>query len=209
LNNQPQANAQELERIALVVQFDEETAFAGCLDISGQELTGQDVLQLAGLDLDLYYNASQEAAVCRINELGCESDQCFCQFPDYWSYWHLEGNEWVYSGRGASIYLTQPGSVEGWRWGSGAPPLPITFEQICSPSAQGRSLAPIGGGGQADDGIRLLPLKPDAVLPDSDQNTAIQRPPDILPVTYGYLVFGAALVSMGVGWILLMKKRRG
>lgn len=208
LNTQPQANAQESEQVALVVQYDEETAFAGCLDISGQELTGQDVLQLAGLDLDLYYDASQEVAVCQINELGCESDQCFCQFPDYWSYWHLEGNEWVYSGRGASITVVQPGTVEGWRWGSGAPPLQITFEQICSPGAQQISSAPIGGGGQAEAGIKLLPMQLEADLPDSNQNTPIQRPPDILPVTFGYLVFGAALVSMGVGWILLLKKRR-
>jgi len=209
LSDQPRAIAQESGRVGLVVQFDEETVLAGCLDIGGQDLSGQDILQLSGLDLDLYYDASQEVAVCRVNELGCESDQCFCQFPDYWSYWHTEGNEWVYSGRGASTHMSQSGTVEGWRWGSGVPPLQISFEQICSSSVQGDHAAPIGGGGREEPGIQLLPLKPGANLPDSGLDSQISSAPAQSPDSLGYLVFGAALVSMGVGFLLILKKRRG
>lgn len=48
---------------------------------------------------------------------------------DYWSYWHVEDpsttsdeipNDWVFSQLGAASYEPKPGSIEGWRFGSGA-----------------------------------------------------------------------------------------
>ena len=202
------AIAQESGQVGLVIQFDDETVFAGCMDISGQALSGQDLLQLSGLELDLYYDASHEVAVCRVNELGCASNQCFCQFPDYWSYWHLEEREWVYSGRGASVTVAQPGTVEGWRWGNGVPPMELTFEQICSPSGEGELFAPIGGGGKEGVVIKPFPASSKAASSDFAPDSRIPALPSILSVSAGYLVFSAALVSMVAGLILILKNRR-
>lgn len=192
--NLPAALAQEAERVALVVQFDDESILTNCIETNGQALNGQEVLQLSGLDLDLYYDANQEVAVCKVNGQGCEANACFCQFPDYWSYWHMQDDEWVYSGRGSSIYIVQPGAVEGWRWGDGAPPPKISYEQICSPGA----VAASQGNGFSTQVAEAAGLVPQV-------ESALSRQPMLADGVIGYLVFGLALVGMGFGLIFILK----
>lgn len=195
----PVVLAQEAERVGLVVQFDDETILASCVDTHGQALTGQDILQLSGLELDLYYDANQEIAVCKVNQRGCDASQCFCQFPNYWSYWHLEADQWIYSGRGSSTYLVQPGSVEGWRWGDGAPPPQFSYEQICPPQDQGVAAASSQNNAiaQIGEGTNFSPTAEDA-------SASIPQPETSL-ASLGYLVFGIALVAMGSGLVYILK----
>lgn len=195
----PVVLAQESERVGLVVQFDDETIRTSCVDTQGQALTGQDILQLSGLELDLYYDSNQEIAVCKVDQHGCDANQCFCQFPNYWSYWHLEADQWVYSGRGSSTYLVRPGTVEGWRWGDGAPPPQISYEQICPPLAQGVAAAPSqdNASAQTGEGTNSSPTAEDASASFTQPETSL--------ASLGYLVFGLALVAMGSGLVFILK----
>ena len=101
---------------------------------------------LGSLDPDLNYEPymGMGAAICRIDNVGCSfpQDVCFCQCADlsddspcvYWSYWHLNDGQWVYSQVGAGAYKVQAGSVEGWLWGRGNPPQVISLAAICAPA---------------------------------------------------------------------------
>lgn len=66
------------------------------------------------------------AFVCRINgKPTVATDPCVNTPPvsAYWSYWHAApGGTWTYSTTGASGYNPAPGTVEGWRFGSGQQP---------------------------------------------------------------------------------------
>ena len=201
----PGVLAQESERVGLVVQFDDKTILTRCIETNGEAITGGEVLQLSGLELDLYYDANQEIAVCKLNGQGCDAHNCFCLFPNYWSYWHMEGDEWVYSGRGSSAYLVQPGAVEGWRWGAGAPPSKITYEQICSPASSGETAASLAGAALQTDqsviqGVEGLDLAPAVESDASSTHPAIASFRSI-----GYLAFGFTLVAMGFGLLLVLK----
>ncbi|MGL5818631.1 MAG: hypothetical protein ACRCYR_13780 [Phycicoccus sp.] len=66
----------------------------------------------------------QPGFVCTID--GSPSSQTCTRTPPataYWSYWHASrGGSWSYSQLGASAYDPRPGTVEGWRFGSGQQP---------------------------------------------------------------------------------------
>ncbi len=139
--------AQSPNKVGLVVRFGDSTVFTDCIEFTEAEITGEDVLDRSGLSVvkDLSYGLG--AAICKIEDDGCNHPQqhCFCQCQgaecQYWGYYHLDqqDNEWVYSGMGASWHSVQPGDVEGWSWGAGdagesdvEPPL-LTFEDLCAP----------------------------------------------------------------------------
>lgn len=139
--------AQSPNKVGLVVQFGDSTVFTDCIEFTEAEITGEDVLDRSGLSVvkDLSYGLG--AAICKIENDGCNHPQehCFCQCQgaecQYWGYYHLDqqDNAWVYSGMGASWHSVQPGDVEGWSWRAGEadgsdvePPL-LTFEELCAP----------------------------------------------------------------------------
>ncbi|MBN1536964.1 MAG: hypothetical protein JW908_09555 [Anaerolineales bacterium] len=126
------AHADDQNHIGLVVQFDDSNIVTKCISFSGDSINGYEVLQQSGLTV-LADFSSMGAAMCKIGDVGCGEDNCWCQFPPtYWSYWHMAGNNWSYSQLGASLYNVQNGAVEGWRWGEGDPPTQIySFDDIC------------------------------------------------------------------------------
>jgi hypothetical protein len=67
-----------------------------------------------------------KAFVCRISgKPTAAAEPCVDTPPAsaYWSYWHAQpGGSWSYSQLGALAYNPAPGTVEGWAFGSGAPP---------------------------------------------------------------------------------------
>jgi hypothetical protein len=118
-------------QIGLVVQFGNGNTTTLC--VSGDGISGYEVLQRSGLDVVASFS-NMGAAVCKIGADGCSADNCFCQHPPhYWSYWQLRNGSWVYSPMGSASQSVPAGSVEGWRWGTGDPPPVIAFESICSP----------------------------------------------------------------------------
>lgn len=131
------AQAQDQNQIGLIVQFDDETINTFCISFTGDSLSGYDVLQKSGLNILAAFDPIG-AAICKIENTGCPTDNCFCQSPpNYWSYWHLLNNQWEYSQRGATLAQLQSGAVEGWRWGDGQPPsVSYSIDEICVPATE-------------------------------------------------------------------------
>jgi hypothetical protein len=136
--------AQSPNQIALVIIHGDGSATTRCVESGEQELSGYDVLQNSQLSLNIDAG-SMGTAICSIDGEGCNAPQedCFCGMnrnpPVYWSYWHVVNGQWEYSPMGAGNTVAQPGTVEGWIWGTGsvntdAPPPAYSFDQICVPA---------------------------------------------------------------------------
>jgi hypothetical protein len=135
------SRAQTPNQVGLVVSYGNGQVASKCVQIAGASASGLDVLQNAGLDLALSYGPVG-AAVCKIGNVGCPADNCFCDSPpNNWNYWHLQGASWLYSPLGASNATVNSGAVEGWSWGqsqSAVPPV-MSFDQVCTASAAATS----------------------------------------------------------------------
>lgn len=121
-------------RAALVVAFGDGSVESRCVEFSTETITGLEALQAVGLSLEVDYN-SVGAAVCKIGNVGCPADDCFCDSPpNFWSYWHLVDGSWVFSQIGSGMHNLRNGDVDGWIWGVGQsnPPPPASFEQVCA-----------------------------------------------------------------------------
>jgi hypothetical protein len=126
--------AQTPNRAALVVQFEDGRTETQCIEFSETDISGYELLQRSDYSIIASFE-SQGAAICKIDDIGCPADDCFCQSPpDYWSYWHLENGSWSYSSQGSSNSIVENGNTEGWAWGPGQPPPLIPFNEICLPA---------------------------------------------------------------------------
>lgn len=132
-------DAQSTNRAGLVIAYGEGQASTYCVSFSESSISGLELLQRAGVPFEVEVGGVG-AAVCSIDGVGCPATDCFCQCSgnscSYWSYWHLLGGAWQFSGVGADAYQVENEAVDGWSWGSGnvgsgsEPPL-FTFDQIC------------------------------------------------------------------------------
>lgn len=134
-----QADAQQA---ALIVRFSDERVEQICVSFTEPEITGQELLARSGLAFELL-SSGMGSGVCRVEDVGCSSNNCFCQCQGgdcvYWSYWRLQEDGWRYSGIGAHATVVTDGSVDGWSWGPGSvskaiSPPPVTFEEVCAAS---------------------------------------------------------------------------
>jgi len=129
----PGARAQQPNRVALVVRFGDGSLATRCVEFGEPEISGYDVLMRSGLNVVAAYYSGEGTAICAIEGTGCPVEECLtCDYPNYWSYWHLVGGAWVYSQVSASGYTVHPDDVEGWSWGAGEPPPIVPFEQVCA-----------------------------------------------------------------------------
>ena len=123
--------AQSPNRAALVVIFGDGSTTTRCVSFEEDTITGYELLEQSGFSFVASFE-TQGAAICKIEEDGCPANDCFCQSPpDYWSYWHLAEDDWVYSYQGSGLYTVEDGIVDGWAWGPGEPPPMVSFDQIC------------------------------------------------------------------------------
>lgn len=170
------ARADGPRRAGLVVHFGGGRTQTACVAFTGDSISGMELLRRAGFNLVTAYAGT---AVCKIDDLGCPSDNCFCQSyaPPYayWAYFHSHGDgNWSYSQVGAADYQVRDGQVDGWSWGPGesSPPPGLRFDEIClaptaiptsTPAATSTPLAPTP---------TLTPRPP----------TATPRPPTSTPI---------------------------
>lgn len=107
--------------VTVVVQFPDHTEVA-CAP--GDPSSGFDALDRAGFDATRVVKFP--GALCRIDGVpDASADPCQNMPPAsaFWKYFHAKpGGSWVASTDGADGYNPKPGSVEGWRFGSGAEP---------------------------------------------------------------------------------------
>jgi hypothetical protein len=138
--------ADEPQQVGLAVQFGDGRVETWCVPIQGDEIRGDDLLLLSGLDVVVDASSGMGITVCRIEDEGCNhpAEHCFCQCMGggdcaYWNYFYREAGAeaWTYSALGAVLRKARPGAVEAWVWGDGhSPPAgELDFEAICgSPS---------------------------------------------------------------------------
>lgn len=136
--------AQEQNRAALVVRYEDGRVETMCVAFPEEQLTGYDLLNRAGLDVEAKI-VGMGATVCRLNDQGCPQSDCFCHCPGgsdclYWSYWMQEEGEWHYASIGPSLRQVSDGMIDGWSWGPGSlteaiPPPDLTFDDICTDGA--------------------------------------------------------------------------
>ncbi|GAB4522628.1 MAG: hypothetical protein Fur0018_04580 [Anaerolineales bacterium] len=137
------AAAQAPGQAGIVVQYGDGTLVTYCVSFAGDSISGYDALLATGLNVEAAFDPSLGAAVCQIGVQGCPSSDCFCQMPDYWSYWHLQNGAWNYSQVGVSAARLHNGDVDGWRWGPGDPPITApAFDAICAPAATDTPIPP-------------------------------------------------------------------
>jgi uncharacterized repeat protein (TIGR01451 family) len=142
--------AQRLNRAGLVVDFGDGSYITRCVAFSEPTISGMELLLRSDLTV-----VAEGGTVCDIEgESGCSVGNCFCQCPAgggsclYWAYWHLIDGIWSYATGGATLYDVHDGDVEGWTWGTEAPPV-VPFEQICTSDLADLSVSKTGHPGTA------------------------------------------------------------
>ena len=115
-------------------------------------ITGVQELQLAGASLATYGFAGQGLAVCAINGTGHAATDDAClgtpDDPEYWAYFRAPSGAtgWSYARQGGGSSTVGDGDVEGWRYGTGAPPrVGVCDVTDCAPPAPPEQ--PAGGAG--------------------------------------------------------------
>jgi len=125
------ARADGPHRVGVVVCHGDGTTVTRCISFDEPDLSGYEALERSDLAVESISNPSQGVAVCRIDGEGCSTGNCFCDMPNYWTYWNLVDGAWRYAAIGASARRVQDGDVDCWLWGTGAPPPVPTIEEIC------------------------------------------------------------------------------
>jgi len=135
--------ADEPSRAGLVVVYAPDDVHTACVTFDAAEVSGLELLRLAGLDVIQEGTAGVGDTVCKIDAVGCDfpGEHCFCQCLGtpctFWSYWYWQDGDWVFSPRGASLRRVGDGALEAWVWGDGqTPPPAIDLASICSAPAQ-------------------------------------------------------------------------
>lgn len=147
------ANAQSDNQAALVVVHGDGQILTRCINFAETQISGMDLLQRAGLDLNLEAS-SMGATICRLDGEGCTFPQqsCFCQCEGgesctYWTYWQRQNEGWRYSQLGASNSTVLPGGMNAWLWGDGTAdsarqPPALTFAEVCAPPPATSTMTP-------------------------------------------------------------------
>jgi hypothetical protein len=140
--------SQEIHQAGLIVQHEDGSTIVKCINFQGDEITGEELLQLSGIPYSSDVTNPMGSKVCSIDGQGCSfpAEDCFCQCGNtgsctYWSYFVLnQDGEWVYAPVGAKGRTVHNGDVDAWAWLTRAskddpfinPTLPeIDFETIC------------------------------------------------------------------------------
>ncbi len=135
-----------------------------CVALDASSVSGIHLIELAGQQFGLQYRLGFGGqAVCQLNGVGPDGDDCFADYPSFWGYWHGSGDDgWSWASTGAGSARVSDGDRDGWSWGTGqsgdthAPPPAERFDQICAQSSPSPSPTPTRppkhGGGSGGTG---------------------------------------------------------
>lgn len=190
--------AQDTNQAGLVVRYGDERVETYCVAFVEPEISGRALMDRAGLSLEVE-EVGMGATICRIEEVGCPGNDCFCQCRGgactYWSYWALRDGSWQYAASGASVSLVRDGDVHGWSWGPGsvteavAPPT-IAFDEICGETPEMGTAAPVDSAPiPTDTGAAVTLPSPTPPTPASNVGSSV-------PGSYAYL--GIIALVLGV-----------
>ena len=181
------------------------SVYTACVSFTEDHITGLDLLQRSGLNIDTATNPTQGTAVCRIENVGCPPNDCFCNMPDYWSFWQRNESGWAYSAIGSDQSQVIDGDVNAWSWGIGNQPVLISYQNIC-------------------EGIPILfPTATPTTLPPTDtpqptqvvasvEATATSQPATAVEESQRglgtYIVYGSIIIVLGLLIFYLIYSRR-
>lgn len=197
-----------INKAGLAVTLPDGSSILRCVEFSGESISGFELLETSGLQLETSFDPAKGNAICGIEDQGCNSDNCFCDMPNYWSYWHLdsENEEWAYSQVGSNTYQVTAGSVDGWSWGD-QPPALVSFDKICADNPLLFLPAVVKEDQQPTSSV-LLPLVENA----GDAEDASPEPVDAEPAAESnltqYLVFGVIVLGLVVVLVLVLREKR-
>lgn len=180
------ATAQEVNQAGVVIRYGEGRTESLCVAFEEPDISGYDLLQRSGLAIKVK-SESQGGLVCGIEGTGCDIDDCLCQCKGepcvYWSYWREAEAGWTYSTVGATVRRLSDGGVDGWSWGPGSVTSAIAPPAVSFDDICTADAAPVAANEVAAPGPGL----------------------DWLP----YGVFGLLVALLGVGTLLVSRKRGG
>ncbi len=112
-----------------------------CIHFVEASISGLEALQRANATPVVQTFGGIGGAVCALCGRGCPAgNTCLtCGAPNYWAYFRAPAGAsgFAYSRAGANSTTVHDGDVEGWRWGTGAPPGYIAVAQVCGEVAPG------------------------------------------------------------------------
>jgi hypothetical protein len=185
-------------RAALVVTMPDGSSLQRCVTFSGASITGFELLQSSGLQLETAFDPAMGPAVCQVEGQGCPSNDCFCSMPDYWSYWHVANGEWGYAAVGAGTFEVEDGTLEGWSWGD-TPPIRTSFAEICAENAAIFIPAVSKGEGETAPATEQPKIEP----------TATADNPATAQTSYlNYLIAALVVIVLLAGLFIIILARR-
>lgn len=197
-----------ISQAGLVVTLPDGSTQLRCVEFSDESISGFKLMETSGLQLATSFDPTKGNAICGIEGQGCSSDKCFCGMPEYWSYWHQEGGEWVYSSVGADTYQVTANTMDGWSWGA-EPPALASFDDICGANAQLFIPAIVSEEVQPTSSV-LQPLVESGQEKQEMPVETITVAPEPETETENYLtlyVFAAILIGLVVVLVIVLRKK--
>lgn len=123
--------AAHLNGAGLVIKHGDGSVLYFYVQFSEPEITGEQLLERAGVQVDITPYAGIGTGVCMIDHEGCPSTNCFCKsfaVPSvFWRYHSLNADgKWVFRASGPTQRSVHDGDVDGWSWSSEDGDLPAT-----------------------------------------------------------------------------------
>lgn len=200
-----------LNQAGLVIAMPDGSTILRCVDFSGETISGYDLLVESGLKLETSFNPGMGNAVCGIESQGCDSGNCFCGMPNYWSYWHVNDSEWVYAGAGANTHQVEPGTIDGWSWGD-QPPASVTYNQICGEEAVLFLPAVVAEKPEPTNSVMLPLVESNTENQISETSTLKETPTQTQNLTTRnptqYLIFGAVVLVLVALLALVLREKK-
>jgi hypothetical protein len=189
----PATSASTTHRAAVIVDTGT-TVKRVCVRFTAPSISGKDALDRAGVDATYRsYGGTLGSAVCSLCGVGRSFADCLGggSSPDYWVYWRAAAGTTAYTRSSFGVSNTQvhDGDVEGWRWGSGAPPPLSLIDEVCgppdvSPPAPPAPPAPTSGSRAAAPRARNDPSRPgEAGASAAPPTTSLAAPATSLATT--------------------------
>jgi hypothetical protein len=127
--------------VGLVVDYGDGRVSYAVVPFEEESISGIDLLVRSGLDLLTIDMGGMGAAICEIEDVGCDVSSCrtrMCQTGDpespFWRHMMSSSEEsWRFSSRGASSTKVEDGDVYAWFWSGGDPTGPsLSLDDLAS-----------------------------------------------------------------------------
>ena len=133
------ADAAGLHRAGVIVDpGDGSGPHTACVWFEEESISGLELLARSSFDAGVRAFGGLGGAVCSIDGAGCSSDSaCLtCGGTQYWAYATADPSDvsFAQAPAGAGSRTVTDGAIDGWRWGSGDPPVFRSIDRICPAS---------------------------------------------------------------------------